>query len=190
MKIRAYLLLEQLPDKIKEANKIKVKTEVPRYDCTAMTGRYLPLECLKNNKGQLYFYLSKIRNVNFKHKVGQEAAVFLQASKDSFNFSSIFILVGNETTTIGYGTPNSNKYFSKDKLPNPFTTYGDDGYLFLINHPLKIIEVLIIDGGKSSIKNEARELALGNYNEMLNFYRTEATPVYNYTNSKKIKLSI
>jgi len=51
--IDCYLKMQQLPDEVKRANKIKVGASVPRLDCVSMVGFYEGLKPLKSTKGNL-----------------------------------------------------------------------------------------------------------------------------------------
>lgn len=185
----AYFRLEQLSDSVKTLNRIKVGAKVPRYDCTALAGYYKPLDALKNAKGQLFFYLSETRGI-INSSDQRRTDNFLQASKDSFNFSSIFMLDYTASPLIGYGNANGNRTFGKVGKTNPFFECKNDGYLFVISQDWQQIEVLVIPDGKHTIYGNAKELADGRYFEALESMRKTAKPIYNYITKAKTELHI
>lgn len=178
----AYLRLEQLPDEIKTANKIKLGAKVPRYDVTHIAGYYKPLESLKNRKGQIVFYLNETRGV-INSPDNRRADRFLMA-KDSLNFSSIYLLNNSAPNTdgklIGHGTPNRQKTFGRKKITNPFYECKDDGFLFVISPDWRVIEVLIIPDGGNTILGNAQALFDGVYNKALETIRATAKTFFQY----------
>jgi len=176
----AYLKLVQLPDDVKRRNKIKVNGKIPRFDLIQSSGYYRPIERLKNGKGQVYFYLQNTRGI-IKSPDGRRADRFLQG-KESLNISSIYYysFQGNSSYLIGYGNPNREKTYGKQKKPNPFLEVKNDGYLFLISQDWQTIEILVVSNGYNTILGNAKALADGVYHEALENMRAAARPIYNY----------
>lgn len=83
-----YIKMQQLPDEVKRANKIKVGASVPRLDCIAMAGYYEGFKPLLSSKGQLKFYLMETRGVI--HSNEQRRAGYFLMGERSINFSSVF----------------------------------------------------------------------------------------------------
>lgn len=183
MKFEAYIRLEQLPDEVKRANKVKVGAKVPRYDVTATAGYYKPLEALTNSKGMCILYLNETRGIIDSIDT-RRADRFLmgRAGKDSVNVSSVFVLNPDneaEGGIVGYGNPNGF-HILKSGNPNPFYGNGHDGYLFLISPDWRLIEWLVVPDGVNTIIGNAKALADGVYNEALQTMRAAATTYYDY----------
>lgn len=178
----AYLKFEQLPDEVKTRHKIKVGAKIPRYDLTQLAGYYKPLESLKNDKGQIILYLIETRGI-IDSSDSRRADRYLQA-KNSLNFSSVFLLDNSTPTNngcfVGYGNPNRDETYSKDKKPNPFFKCRNDGFVFQISKDWKTIEVLIVPDGCNTILGNAKALADGVYNEAIETMRATAKPFFNY----------
>ena len=178
----AYLLLEELSDEVKSRNKIKLGAKTPRYDLTRLAGYYKPLENLKNNKGQIILYLNGTKGI-IDSSDQRRADRFLMG-KNSLNFSSVYLLDNSTPTNngylVGYGNPNRAATYSKDKKPNPFWEYRNDGFIFLIAPDWKTIEILVVPDGYNTILGNAKALADGVYNEALNTMRATAKTFFQY----------
>ena len=175
-----YLRLQQLPDEVKKRHKIKIGARIPRYDVTAMAGYYKPLEALKNAKGQIVFYLNETRGV-INSPDTRRADKFLQG-KDSFNFSSLYLLdyPAPSGNIVGYGNPPTKMYYSKDNKENPFCNCKNDGFLFLVSPDWLTIEIFILPNAANLILGYAKGLADGFYNQALAAMRSAAQPIFNY----------
>lgn len=174
-----YLCLEQLPDEVKRANKIKVGARVPRFDAVAVAGYYEPLDTFKNGKGMLFFYLQKTIGIINSPDV-RRADHFLQCSRDSVNFSSIYSTGKTSTGKIvAFGEPNGGTQLKKGKN-NPFYGVKNDGYLFIISPDYKRIEILVIPDGRHTIRGNVQQLINGNFDEALMTIRQTAQPLFNY----------
>ena len=175
-----YIKLQQLSDDIKRANGIKVRSSVPRFDCTAIAGNIEGLKCLISPKGQLKFYLQKtpgLINSNDQRRAGY----FLMGEK-SINFSSVFLQSfdnADQSKCYGYGEPNK-KPTLKNGNPNPMLPCAEDGYLFITTPDQKEIEILIISNGRYLIQGYLKMLAIGAYEEALQAIRAQAKPIFNY----------
>ena len=178
----AYIRLEQLPDDVKSRNKIKLGASIPRFDVTATAGYYKPLEKLKNLKGQIYLYLTETRGI-INSPDQRRADRFLMA-KNSINFSSVYLLeqpTDGSGFFVGFGNPNDKKTCGKGKkIENPFYDNRNDGFLFVISHDWKSIEVLVIPDGKFTIMGNAKQFADGCLNEAINTLRKEAKTFFQY----------
>jgi hypothetical protein len=172
-----YLRLEQLPAEIKSRHKIKLDAKTPRFDVTAQFGYFKPLEYLKNPKGMIILYLQATDGmINSIDR--RRADVWLQC-KNSVNFSSIYMLDLGTETVIGYGYPPDTKTLKGGK-ENVFFDNRADGYLFLANKDFSQIEILIIPNGKHIVQGVAKQLADGKLNEILQQFRAEAKPIFQY----------
>jgi len=172
---RAYLRLAQLPNELKAKHGIKLDAKTPRFDLLQMSGYYPPIKDLENKKGMAVFYLNDARGV-INSPEQRRADRFLMG-KSSLNFSSVYLLDCNQSGAgylYGYGNPNRQKTYSKDKLPNPFLEYKNDGYLFVISKDWSTIEVLVIAEGFNTVVSNAKALADGVYNEALQSFRATA----------------
>ena len=81
---------------------------------------------------------------------------------------------------MGYGNPNRDKTFGKDKKPNPFYNYKEDCFLFLITPDWLTIEILVVSDGYNTMLASAKALADGVYNEELKTMRATATTFFQY----------
>ena len=172
--------MQQLPNEVKRANKIKVGATVPRLDCIAIAGYYKGLNCLTSTKGQLKFYLQKTRGLINSND--QRRAGFFLMGDHSINFSSVFMQSfdnADQSKCYGFGEPNKNEKM-KNGDPNPMLPFADDGYLFIINPDYTAIEILIITKGRYLIQGYLKMLANGAYNEALQAMREQAKPIFNY----------
>lgn len=180
---KAYLTLIQLPDEVKKRNGIKTGSKNPRFDCVRMSGNYKPLDSLKNGRGQLFLTLAKARGI-IRSPDNMRAEYFLGAKGNKLNFSSIYMynspITGNEKIKVGYGNPDRNKTFGKDKKPNPFFDFKEDCFLFLIAPDLLTIEILVVSDGYNTMLANAKALADGVYSEELKTMRATAITFFQY----------
>ncbi|HCU63756.1 MAG TPA: hypothetical protein DGC94_21830 [Prolixibacteraceae bacterium] len=175
-----YIKMQQLPDEVKRANKIKVEAIVPRLDCVSMAGYYEGLKPLFSSKGQLKFYLMETRGLI--NSSDQRRAGYFLMGEDSINFSSIFLQdfdTDKQAQCFGYGEPNSNKTL-KSGQPNPMLPFSEDAYLFITNPGFTEFEILIIRRGRYLIQGYLKQLANGTFNEALAAMRSQAKPIFNY----------
>jgi len=176
----AYIKMQQLPDEVKRANKIKVPAKVPRLDCIALAGYYEGLNCLFSSKGQLKFYLQQTRGLI--HSNDQRRAGYFLMGENSINFSSVFMQSfdnADQCEYYGFGEPNKNETM-KNGDPNPMLPFADDGYLFLTNPGFTEVEILIISKGRYLIQGYLKMLTNGVYDEALQAMREQAKPIFNY----------
>lgn len=180
---KAYLCLIQLPDEVKKRNGIKTGSKNPRFDCVRISGNYEPLNSLKNRKGQIFLTLNKTRGI-IRSPDNRRADCFLGAIGNYLNFSSVFLLdnsiEGSKNIKVGYGNPDRNKTFGKDKMPNPFYKYKEDCFLFLITPDWQTIEILVVSDGYNTMLASAKALADGVYSEELKTMRATATTFFQY----------
>jgi len=175
-----YIKMQQLPDEVKRANKIKVGASVPRLDCVAIAGYYEGLKPLLSSKGQLKFYLQQTRGL-INSSDQRRAGYFLMGER-SINFSSVFLQeynTGDQNPCFAYGEPNSNKTL-KSGEPNPMLSFSEDAYLFITNPGFTELEILIIRRGRYLIQGYLKQLANGEFNEALTAMRAQAKPIFNY----------
>lgn len=174
--IGAYYKLMQLPDEVRQANKIRSKA---RLDCLSFTdrvqGRYQGLTFFVNSKGQLFFYKTPCRDfVNTDNKRLAEWSL----TNNSQNLSSIYI-EDIDCPEVGYGYPNSKRLLSNGSL-NPLFPYRNDGYLFLLNKDYSEIELLVIPDGRNLISSYYQKMIDGGFDDEINEMRAEAKPFYHY----------
>ncbi|KAA6344874.1 hypothetical protein EZS27_007520 [termite gut metagenome] len=175
--INCYLRLERILNKEKKT---------ARYDCTAFAGYYPPLETLKNNKGQLFFYLNRSRNDK-----STTPEHYLQASKDSMNLTGLFhYWEDGKMSGFCSGYPSTKEIFdNKKKTPNPFYENRNDAFLFIIywdkeaQEPIPTptaIEMIVLQNTKVLIDAYRKQLMLGGFDEELNMLRGQAKPIFKY----------
>ena len=172
----AYLKFSVLPNDVKANNKIKVDAVVPRYDLISNTGYWGGLNGLVTRKGLAYLNL-----ISNNETQVQNGAKWRLQTKDSCNFSSVYILTKQMNNCfIGYGNPLRKATYSIKQKPNPFLEFKNDGLLFIISEDWKEIEVLVIKNGYFTIQGNAEALANGVYNEALEAMRANAKAFYQY----------
>ncbi len=180
MLLTAYLLLQQLPDAVKEQNGIKVGASVPRFDLTKMAGSLPGLEDIANKKHQVVMYLQECRGI-INSTDTRRADCFLMA-KNSLNFSSIYLL--NRTTEgapfLGYGQFLKTETYGRDCWPNPFYDNRLDGLIFIISPDWKKIEVLVSLAGRYIAAGEAGMVQRGEMAEAIDSIRESAQTFYPY----------
>lgn len=175
-----YIKMQQLPNEVKRANKIKVGATVPRLDCVAMAGYYEGFNCLISTKGQLKFYLMETRGL-INSNDQRRAGFFLMGDR-SINFSSVFMQSfdnSDQSKCYGFGEPNKNPKLKNGEL-NPMLPFAGDGYLFISNPDYTAIEILIITNGRYLIQGYLKMLANGAHDEALQAMREQAKPIFNY----------
>lgn len=170
-------------------DKLKDGPSTPKYVARLIAGDYKPFEGLRTCNG-IGMYLCNTRGI-VKSPDGRRADKFLQA-KDSLNLTSIYVLdyESSDGSIVAFGNPPTAEKHGKKQKPNPFYGYGGDAFLFLITKDKDIkgdwssIEMLVVDGGINTILGNAKALADGEYNDMLNELRASARPIVNCLNSK------
>lgn len=154
----------------------------PLYLRVKVCGYYPPLERLTfsqgRNKGKIGFYLMGVR----EEQPLNAPKLSLQAVK-SLNFTGLKGCVTLDG--VAYGFPSSEVTYSKNKLPNPFYEYREDGYLFVFHQDQKqetpserllptSFELLILEGGKKLISSYFQQMQLGYYDALLKECREKA----------------
>lgn len=174
-----YALFEQLPDDV--LNRKGDKT--PRYDLTKTSGQYQPFDELKTKKGMLYVYLIDNRGmINSPDPRRADKRLQGKRRKDTINITSLFLLnipASDGFPIIGYGNPNGNPTL-KNGNPNPFSGYGCDGFLFIVSPEWKKIEMFVVPDGNLTILSNAKALADGVYDGVVQAARAAATTFYDY----------
>ena len=170
-KIVAMYTLRVLPDEVKTKFKIKSQT---RRDCISYAGDKGLLTFFVNSKGQLYFYITPC--IQFVKADGNRLADF-SLTNGGQNLSSVYI--DDDFPEVGYGTPNA-KRFLKDGTPNPQYPFRNYAYIFLMNHDLSEIEILIIKDGRNLIHNYYERFIDGDFNEEIKNLRKAAKPFFDY----------
>lgn len=152
--------------------------KTPRYTITAQAGYYPPMGSLRGRDGKISMYLTE------KLKEGERVpAMRLQAAK-SLNFTGLKeYFVDGKLSGFAYGYPLDKPTYSKDNKPNPFYTYKDDGFLFVIHGDNKdlsnitpiCIELIVLSRAKPIISGYCKQLQMGGFNETLELLRNQAT---------------
>lgn len=174
--IAVYFKLSQLPQNVRELNKIRSKG---RLDCISLLDMlpdgYKGLMNFINSKGQLYFYKTPCREfVNTETKRLAEWSL----TGGSLNFSSIYI-DDIDYPEFGYGYPNANRLLTNGSS-NPLFEFRNDGYLFIANKDYSEIEVLVIQDGRNLINSYYHKLIDGGFDEQLGQMRKQASCFYKY----------
>lgn len=178
-----YACFEQLPDNVKQAHGMKIGASNPRFDLIATSGQYQPFDTLKNKKGMLYAYLVETRGIiDSPDRRRADQRLQGQRGKDTINITSLFLLdytIDEGKTMIGYGNPNGNPTL-KNGNPNPFAGYGNDGFLFIVSPDWKKIEMFVVPDGNLTILANAKSLADGIFDGIVQAVRAAAKTYFDY----------
>ena len=176
--IRFYAKLERVVNPNRE-------TTSPRYDITALSGFYEPMEQLKNPKGQIAMYLMS------KLKEGANVPAMRLQAKNSLNFTGLKdYFINGKISGFGYGYPMAEKTYSAKNLQNPFYTYRNDGFLFIVHcdeHTTgkaitpTAIELIVLEDAKVLISSYCKQLIMGGFNEAIKLLREQAKPIFDYS---------
>ena len=160
------------------------ETTSPRYDITALSGYYEPMEQLKNTKGQIAMYLMS------KLKGGEQVPAMRLQAKNSLNFTGLKdYFTDDKISGFAYGYPMADKVYSKKELTNPFYEYRNDGFLFIVHceeHTKgkaitpTTIELIVLEDAKVLIASYTKQLLMGGFDEAIKLLREHAKPIYNY----------
>ena len=173
MNLIAYYCFEQLSNKRKDANKIKIGAKTPRFDCTFHCGSYPMLDGLKSKRGMLFLYLLASRKRN---NITPET--YLQC--DNINISGLFYYFRNgQITNYCSGYPSNKKLLATNRI-NPFWEVRNDGFLFIVSKDLQRIEMFIIQDAKPMIDVYLRQLAEGVLTNRIESLRTQSKPYFEY----------
>lgn len=174
MIIKYYLKLVQLPASLKE--KHGIRAEGGRFDAVKTLGEYSPIKELTNNKGQIVAYLTNTTNI-----VNSTAYYWLKGRK-SMNISSIYPLSGTDKHgyIIGYGTPNNNLYYGKERNKNPFFACKNDGFIFRIDKDFQSIELFVLPDSRTNIIAYATQLKEFLYGNILEEISARAETFFDY----------
>lgn len=201
--IAAYLRLEWLPESpdyfLPDRSGVPpASRKTPRFDLTAMTGCWPPLDRLKTRAGYLYFYLIPTDKVAARSKGRTTPAYFLQctpAGSKTVNFSGVrfertVAAVGKMKEIegglsdpaapprflYGSGEPPQAEHL-RQGVKNPMYGRREDAFLFLFSEGMRVLEVLIVTDGRPLIDEYRRQLASGNLDAFIKWMRVEARPV-------------
>lgn len=176
MTIAAYYKFQNLPQEVKDANKIR---SPQRLECVAAANPigYKGMEPFLNKKGQLFFYLTEAEKIV---EAEQERRAEVALTNGSLNFSSLF-LPDLDQPEFSFGHPNSKRLLSNRK-PNPLYPFRNDGYLFLSSLDYQQIELLIIPQGRYLIQAYCHRLMDGGFEEEIAHLWEQAEPPFLYLN--------
>ena len=161
----------------KMVNTTQKGKKTPKYTITAQAGYYPPMEQLKGRDGQISMHLME------KLKEGDNVPSMRLQAKNSLNFTGLKdYFQDGKLSGFAYGYPLDKPTYSKDKKPNPFFDYKQDGFLFLIEQDEKdpnnltptAIELIVLDGAKVLIGAYCKQLAMGGFDEALQALRERA----------------
>ncbi len=175
--LKAYYKFIVLPDEVRSLNKIKSES---RLDCICftdkVTGNYKGLTFFVNSKGQFYLYKTIPESFIIADK--KRLSEWTITSKN-INISSIYIDDLNNLQ-YGYGYPNPNKFYGKNRMLNPLFQFRNDAYLFIMNQDLTEIEILVIPDGRNLVRSYYLKLLDGGFNNEIRELRNQAKLFYNY----------
>lgn len=170
----------------KMVNTTKRGCKTPKFTITEQAGYYKPMEELKGRDGKISMYLME------KLKEGNSVpSMRLQATKPkSLNFTGLKdYFIDGKLSGFAYGYPLDLPTYSKDKTPNPFFEYKQDGYLFIANFEKGLymelengekiacpnsIELIVLEGARLLISAYCKQLVMGGFDEALQALREQA----------------
>lgn len=156
-------------------------TKTPKYVITRQAGFYEPVEELRGRDGKVSMYLME----QSREEKGSTPPVRLQAAR-SLNFTGLKdYWIEGKVSGFAYGYPLDKPTYSKEKKPNPFYSYKDDGFLFIIHQDEKdtsnqtptAIELVVLEGAKVLISAYCKQLVMGGFDEALEALRKQAYKV-------------
>lgn len=149
------------------------KGKTPKYTIIKEKGYYPPMEELRGRNGDISMYLME------KLKEGLRVPSYRLQAKGSLNFTGLKdYFVDGKLTGFAYGYPlDTETYGGKNKKPNPFCSYANDGFLFKVyNNESKevtpdIIEMIVLKDAKPLIGSYCKSLEQGGFNNVLEILR-------------------
>lgn len=153
--------------------------KVPKYSAIYQAGYYPPMEQLVGRDGYVSVYLQEKRETQTKSSTPKMS---LQA-KGSLNLTGLKdYFVDGKLSGFAYGYPYDQPTYGKGEKTNPLYDYKNDGFLFVIYQDGSntadltptMIEMLVIEGGKTLIASYCKMLAMGGFNEVLDELRRQA----------------
>lgn len=163
IKIAAYYKLEKLSEQLRKQHKIRSKT---RLDCVQYVDSRNRLKPFISSKSQLFFYLTEPRNFV---KANSDRTADWALTVRGQNLTSLY-LDDLEFPQFYYGYPNKSKR-------SPFS---NDGYLFVVNDDMTVIELFIIKNGRNLISAYYQELIDGTFKSEMQQLRNQAKTFFNY----------
>ena len=157
--------------------------KTPKYEITAQAGFYPPMEQLKGRNGKISVYLME------KLKDGANVPAMRLQAKGSFNLTGLKdYFIDGKLSGFAYGYPLEGETYSSKKKPNPFFSYKDDGFLFIVHQNQtaateadKIrpcyIEMVVLEGAKVLISSYCKQLMMGGFDDALKALREQAKQV-------------
>lgn len=153
--------------------------KTPKYTIVAEAGYYPPMEQLRGKDGLVSMnLLPQSREDN-----SSTPPMRLQA-KNSLNFTGLKdYWIDGKMSGLAYGYPLDKPTYSSKGKPNPFYSYKDDGFLFIIhydeNDPSNIIptsiELAVLEGAKVLISAYCKKLEMGGFDKALAALRKQAS---------------
>lgn len=151
--------------------------KTPKYTIVAQAGYYPPMEELRGKDGFISMNLME------KLKEGNSVPSMRLQAKNSLNFTGLKeYFQDGKLSGYAYGYPFDKATYSKDNKNNPFFTYKQDGFLFLIeqdksqpNNLVPVsIELMVVEGAKVLISAYCKQLVMGGFDDALTELRKQA----------------
>lgn len=170
VKITAYYKFEKLSEETRKQNKIRSNK---RLDCSQFTDDKGRLTNFVNSKDQLFAYLTE--PYTFVKASTKRMADWALTNSTGGNLTSLFT-DDIEFPQYYYGYPDKSKR-------SPF---ANDGYLFVANDDMTVIELFIIENGRNLISAYYQELIDGTFNSEMQQLRNQAKPFFDYWKATSI----
>lgn len=147
----------------------------PKYNILKETGYYQPMDSIRGKDGKISFYLME------KLKEGANVPAMRLQAKGSLNFTGLKdYFINGKISGFAYGYPFGEKFYSKDKRLNPFYSYKEDGYLFIVSQEQQgngvpaSFELIVLEDAKVLISSYCKQLLMGGFDDVLNILRGQA----------------
>ena len=154
--------------------------KTPKYTISAQAGYYPPMELLKGRDGKISMNLME------KLKDGDNVPSMRLQAKNSLNFTGLKeYFIDGKLSGFAYGYPMDKPTYSEKEKENPFYSYKDDGFLFVIHTnedniedlvPVAI-ELIVLEGAKVLISAYCKQLLMGGFDEALQVLREQAQAI-------------
>ena len=158
-KIRYYALFEDV-----------TTGKTAKYTAIREAGFYEPMRSIEGRDGRVSVFLLDSASSGS----GSNAPAMRLMAKASLNLTGLkeFFTDGGKLSGYAYGYPMDTPTSSKEKMPNPFFRYRDDGFLFIVHQEQgrerpSYIEMLVLEGAKCLIPAYCKMLQMGGFEEEL-----------------------
>lgn len=141
-----------------------------KYAITRQAGYYEPMEKIKGKDGKVSVFLLESASSGS----GSNAPAMRLMAKASLNLTGLkeYFVDGGKLSGYAYGYPLATPTYGKEKKPNPFYRYREDGFLFIVHQGQGLqrphyIEMVVLEDAKCLIPAYCKMLQMGGFEEEL-----------------------